>query len=96
MAPSGRQAKPEPVAFLPAAPLRLSVSLLPQRHPNAPGPQKGFVRVHRSTLINLSQVEEMYGWFGGRMLVRMKDKARTELTVARDQVKTLKEKMGVR
>ncbi|MBV9926605.1 MAG: response regulator transcription factor [Acidobacteria bacterium] len=57
---------------------------------------KGFLRIHRATLLNLSLVGELYRWFGGRMRVRLKDKDRTELTVARDQVKTLKEKLGLR
>jgi two-component system LytT family response regulator len=56
---------------------------------------RGFVRIHRASLINLHLVDELYRWFGGRMLVRMKDKNRTELTVARDHVKSLKEKLGL-
>ena len=57
---------------------------------------KGFLRVHRATLLNLSLVGELYRWFGGRMIVRLKDKERTEVTVARNQVKTLKERLGLR
>ena len=30
------------------------------------------------------------------MIVRLKDRERTELTVARDQVKALKERLGLR
>lgn len=56
---------------------------------------KGFLRVHRATLLNLSLVGELHRWFGGRMIVRLKDKDRTELTVARDHVKTLKERLGL-
>jgi two-component system, LytTR family, response regulator len=57
---------------------------------------KGFLRVHRATLLNLSLVGELYRWFGGRMRVRLKDKDHTELTVARDQVRALKERLGLR
>jgi two-component system LytT family response regulator len=57
---------------------------------------KGFARIHRATLVNLSLVDELYRWFGGRMVVRMKDKARTELTVSRDNVKSLKDRLGLR
>jgi two-component system, LytTR family, response regulator len=57
---------------------------------------KGFLRIHRGTLLNLSLVGELHRWFGGRMVVRLKDKDRTELTVAREQVKTLKERLGLR
>lgn len=56
---------------------------------------KGFIRIHRATLVNLALIDELYRWFGGRMLIRMKDEHRTELTVAREHVKRLKEKLGV-
>jgi two-component system LytT family response regulator len=56
---------------------------------------RGFVRVHRATLINLRFVDELHRWFSGRMLIRMKDKNRTELTVSRDHVKSLKEKLNL-
>jgi two-component system LytT family response regulator len=56
---------------------------------------RGFVRVHRSTLINLRFVDELHRWFSGRMLIRMKDKNRTELTVSRDHVKSLKERLDL-
>lgn len=57
--------------------------------------QKGFARIHRATLINLRLVDELYRWFGGRLLVRMKTRKRTELTVSRDHVKGLKERLGL-
>lgn len=56
---------------------------------------KGFARIHRATLVNLRLVDELYRWFGGRMLVRMKGKNRAELTVARDHVRGLKERLGL-
>lgn len=56
---------------------------------------RGFVRVHRATLINLRFVDELHRWFSGRMLIRMKDKNRTELTVSRENVKSLKERLDL-
>ena len=56
---------------------------------------RGFARVHRATLINLRFVDELHRWFSGRMLIRMKDKNRTELTVSRDHVKSLKERLDL-
>jgi two-component system LytT family response regulator len=53
-----------------------------------------FVRIHRATLLNLDFVEEINSWFGGRLLVKIKDGKRTQLTVARDRVRDLKEKLG--
>lgn len=52
-------------------------------------PQK-FVRIHRAILLNADFVDEAHAWFGGRLVVRLRDAARTELTVARDRVRALK------
>ena len=54
-----------------------------------------WVRIHRSSMINLDCIQEIYGWFAGRLLVRLKDGKRTELSVARDRVKVLKERLGI-
>jgi two-component system LytT family response regulator len=54
-----------------------------------------FVRIHRATLLNLDYVHEMHTWFAGRMMVRLKDEKHTELTVSRDRVHELKERLGV-
>ena len=53
-----------------------------------------FVRIHRAILLNLDYVEEINSWFGGRLMVKIKDGKRTQLTVARDRVRDLKEKLG--
>jgi two-component system LytT family response regulator len=54
-----------------------------------------FVRVHRATLVNVSHVQELHTWFAGRMRVRLKDLKHTELTVSRDRVRALKERLGI-
>jgi two-component system LytT family response regulator len=54
-----------------------------------------FVRIHRSTLVNVAYVQELYTYFGGKMLLRLKDDKRTELPVARERVKELKERLGL-
>jgi len=53
-----------------------------------------FFRIHRSTLLNLSWVKELDAWFGGRVLVRLKDAKGTELQVARERVQELKKRLG--
>jgi len=53
-----------------------------------------FLRIHRSTLLNLSYVEELNSWFGSGMMVRLKDARRTELQVARDRVRELKSRLA--
>jgi two-component system, LytTR family, response regulator len=52
-------------------------------------PQR-FIRIHRAVLLNIDYVDEVHAWFGGRLVVRLRDGKRTELTVARDRVKALK------
>ncbi len=53
-----------------------------------------FQRIHRSYLVNLSAVAEICSWFGGRMIARLNDSAHTELPIARDRVRSLKERLG--
>jgi two-component system LytT family response regulator len=53
-----------------------------------------WVRIHRATLLNLTWVREVDAWFGGRLLVRLRDGG-AELQVARDRVAELKKRLGV-
>jgi two-component system LytT family response regulator len=52
-----------------------------------------FVRIHRATLLNLTYVDEVSSWFGGGMVVRLKDGKRTELPIARDRLAEVKERL---
>lgn len=54
-----------------------------------------FLRIHRNAIVNISFIEEVHGWFSGKILIRLKDKSRTELVVARDRVKILKDFLGM-
>jgi len=54
-----------------------------------------FVRIHRGVIVNLDHVLDLHAEFGGRMVVRLKDAARTPLIVSRDRVRTLKERLGL-
>ncbi len=56
---------------------------------------KIFVRIHRSILLNTNYVQEIHQWFAGRVLVRLKNEERTELTVARDRVRILKDHLSL-
>jgi two-component system LytT family response regulator len=53
-----------------------------------------FQRIHRAFLVNLGAVTEICSWFGGKMIARLNDPARTELPIARDRVRSLKEYLG--
>jgi len=54
---------------------------------------KQFCRVHRSAIVNLSQVRELHTWFGGKAVLRLKD-GRTELQVARERAAEVKIALG--
>jgi two-component system LytT family response regulator len=54
-----------------------------------------FARIHRSTIVALKNVQELHSWFAGRMRIRLSDERHTELDVARDRLKALKEKLGL-
>jgi two-component system LytT family response regulator len=67
----------------------LSISELEQKLP----PQR-WIRIHRGTLLNVDAVRELHAWFGGRMVVRLKDGG-TELHVARDRAAAVRAKLGL-
>jgi two-component system LytT family response regulator len=56
-------------------------------------PQR-WVRIHRSTLLNVEAVKELHSWFGGKLLVKLKD-GQTELQVARERAAEVKAKLGI-
>lgn len=56
---------------------------------------KRFVRIHRATIVNTAFVQELDAWIDGGVIVRLKDEKRTELNVARDRVRDLKERLGI-
>jgi two-component system LytT family response regulator len=53
-----------------------------------------FARIHRATIVNIAFVQELYPGIDG-VLVRLKDDQKTELSVARDRVRELKERLGI-
>jgi DNA-binding LytR/AlgR family response regulator len=53
-----------------------------------------FVRIHRATIVNVSFVHELYPSVDGQ-LVRLKDERKTELAVARDRTRDLKDRLGI-
>jgi len=54
-----------------------------------------FLRIHRATIVNVAFVQELDAWVDGGVIVRLKDDKKTELAVARDRVRELKERLGI-
>ncbi|WP_348263372.1 LytTR family DNA-binding domain-containing protein [Telmatobacter sp. DSM 110680] len=54
-----------------------------------------FLRIHRSALVNVDWIHEVNSWFAGKVVLTLKDAQHTELTVARDRVRSLKEHLGI-
>ena len=55
---------------------------------------KRFLRIHRSTVVNLAWIQEVASLPGGSLNVRLKDGRNTNLTVARDRAREFKVKAG--
>jgi len=54
-----------------------------------------FARIHRATLVNAAFVQELFPAVDGGLLVRLRDAGSTELSVARDRVRMLKDQLGI-
>ncbi len=53
-----------------------------------------FLRIHRSALVNTDWIHEVNAWFAGKVILTLKDAKHTQLTVARDRVRSVKERLG--
>lgn len=53
-----------------------------------------FLRIHRATLVNVAYIAEVSPLPGGGLNLRLKDDARTDLTVSRDRARHLKARLG--
>ena len=56
--------------------------------------EEGFVRIGKPYLVNILNVSEIIPWFGGRLLLRLKD-SDMELEVARSYAKSFREYLGM-
>jgi two-component system LytT family response regulator len=54
-----------------------------------------FVRIHRATIVNTAFAFELHADVDGGVILRLRDEAKTELSVARDRVRELKDKLGI-
>lgn len=77
-------------AVTPAKEYALDVSIAELEEKLAP---RQWIRIHRSTLLNVEAVKELHSAFGGRLIVRLKD-GRTDLRVARDRAIEVKTRLG--
>ena len=55
---------------------------------------KKFLRIHRSTVVNVDWIKEVASLPGGALNVRLKDGKDTDLTVARDRAREFKARVG--
>lgn len=56
--------------------------------------KKGFIRINKSTIVNIMLVSEVIPWFGGRLLLKLSGR-RDELEVSRNFVREFKEFLGI-
>jgi two-component system LytT family response regulator len=55
---------------------------------------KKFIRIHRSTVVNIDWIKEVASLPGGAFNLRLKDAKETDLTVARDRARDFKARVG--
>ncbi len=55
---------------------------------------KGFIRINKSTVINIMAVNEIIPWFGGRLLLRIQN-SKDELEVSKFYVKPFRRMLGL-
>jgi len=55
---------------------------------------KKFLRIHRSTVVNMDWIKEVASLPGGAFHLRLKDGEGTDLTVARDRAREFKARVG--
>ncbi len=55
---------------------------------------KKFIRIHRSTVVNISWIKEVASLPGGALNIRLRDSRDTDLTVARDRAREFKTRVG--
>jgi len=53
-----------------------------------------WLRIHRSTLVNIGAIKEVHTWFAGKAIVRLRD-GTTELAIPRERVAEVKAKLGL-
>ncbi|MDO8963457.1 MAG: LytTR family DNA-binding domain-containing protein [Coriobacteriia bacterium] len=56
---------------------------------------RGFFRVHRRFVVNLSQVKEVVPMYGGTLLLTLKDRGSMQVPVSRRRVPSLKKALGL-
>ncbi|MHC6178589.1 LytR/AlgR family response regulator transcription factor [Clostridium sp. JNZ X4-2] len=54
-----------------------------------------FFRSHRSFLVNIDNIKELYSWFNGTYKLVMDDKEKSEIPISRNNVRKLKELLKI-
>jgi two-component system LytT family response regulator len=53
-----------------------------------------WVRIHRSTLVNIGAIKDIHAGFAGKAIVRLKD-GTTELPIPRERIAAVRAKLGL-
>ncbi len=56
-------------------------------------PPERWLRIHRSTIVNVDMVADLQPWFGGKLVLGLKN-GKTRLTVARERVADVRARLG--
>ena len=56
---------------------------------------QGFFRIHKSYLVNLNYISEMFPWANNSLAVKMQGFEKNILPVSREKVKNLRQLLGL-
>lgn len=56
---------------------------------------EGFIRIHRSYLVNIEHIGEIQRWFNGKLMLIVNDENKTELSTSRAGADKLKQTLGI-
>jgi two-component system LytT family response regulator/two-component system response regulator LytT len=54
-----------------------------------------FFRANRAELVNVAQIRDFAPWFNGKYLLRMRDRAATEITVSKSRVRAFRDQLDL-
>lgn len=57
--------------------------------------EQGFIRIHRSYLVNIEHIKEIQRWFNGKLMLIVDDENKTELSTSRAGADKLKQLLGL-
>ena len=79
----------------PSSTAAATASIRPSPNSNAVSIPRDSCASTASALVNVDWIHEVNSWFAGKVILTLKDAQHTQLTVARDRVRSVKDRLGI-